>query len=144
MGLKGTKIYSVFTFTCPRCQEGKVFESPNSYSAQLAKMNKTCPHCGEDFVREPGYYFGAAYVSYALTVALWVALLVALISFDAIGIIRFSISEDPILFLLLGIGLLMVLLPLIYRISRVIWLNLFVKFNPDAVDINKLKNKSAA
>lgn len=107
-------------------------------------MNKTCPHCGEDFVREPGYYFGAAYVSYALTVALWVALLVALISFDAIGIIRFSISEDPILFLLLGIGLLMVLLPLIYRISRVIWLNLFVKFNPDAVDINKLKNKSAA
>ncbi len=107
-------------------------------------MNKSCDHCGEDFVREPGYYFGAAYVSYGLTVALWVALLVALITFDAIGFIRFSIGEDPILFLLLGIGLLIGLLPLIYRVSRVIWLNMFVKYNADAIELNRSKNKSAA
>ena len=39
----------------------------------------------EDFEREPGFYFGAAYVSYALTVALWVAVLVAMMAFDAWG-----------------------------------------------------------
>lgn len=128
MGLKGTKLYSIFTFTCPRCQEGPVFEIKSSYSSQLAKMHKNCPVCGEKFDREPGFYFGAAYVSYALTVALWVAVFVALVTFNAIGIIPFSIGEDWVWFLVVGILTLIALLPVLYRMSRVIWLNLFVKY----------------
>ena len=48
-------------------------------------MHDKCPKCSEDFFREPVFYFGAAYVSYALTVALWVAVLVALYTFSILG-----------------------------------------------------------
>lgn len=92
-------------------------------------MHDKCPHCGEDFLREPGYYFGAAYVSYAVTVALWVAVLVALITFDSLGWIEYGFYTHPATFLITGIVLLIVLLPLIYRVSRSIWINLFVGYD---------------
>jgi len=139
MGLKGTKIYSIFTMTCPRCQEGKLFVNKSAYSKGMTEMHQECSNCGEPFQREPGFYYGAAYVSYGLTIALWVAVLVALIVFDAIGLISFSFMENPILFLSIGIGLLLVLLPILYRLSRAIWINFFVKYREDAVEFNKAR-----
>ena len=48
--------------------EGKVFvhSNPYRYSGMLA-MEKTCSQCGKDYENEPGYFFGALYVFYALT-----------------------------------------------------------------------------
>ncbi|MDA0728909.1 MAG: DUF983 domain-containing protein [Bacteroidetes bacterium] len=111
---------------CPRCGEGALFENPNAYLPKTtAKMKAQCTSCGEDFAREPGFYFGAAYVSYALTVALWVAVLVALKCFDAWGWMEFGMFTHPGTFLLTGISLLVSLLPLIYRLSRSIWIAMF-------------------
>jgi hypothetical protein len=62
------------------------------------------------------------YVSYALTVALWVAV--------AVAFFVLSKSIDPWLFMIVGIGLLLILLPGIYRLSRVIWLTMFVAYEP--------------
>jgi uncharacterized protein (DUF983 family) len=139
MGMKGTKLYSIFTFTCPRCQEGKLFKQKATYASGFTELEKRCPVCGENFEREPGFYFGAAYVSYALTVALWVALFVALTVFDMIGLMEFDFFEDGFLLLILGIILLVGLLPLIYRLSRVIWINFFVKYREDAIEFNREK-----
>ena len=50
-------------------------------------------------MKEPGFYFGASYVSYALTVALWVAVVVALLTFDAIGLIEYGFLTHPVTFL---------------------------------------------
>jgi uncharacterized protein (DUF983 family) len=130
--VKGTKLYSIFTFTCPRCQEGKLFVTKSSYTKGFAEMHKKCANCGQNFEPEPGFYFGAAYVSYALTVALWVALFVALVVFDSWGLMSFSFEEDPILLMGLGIGLLVVLLPLLYRLSRSIWISMFVKYDKNS------------
>lgn len=94
-------------------------------------MPASCPVCSEDFKREPGFYFGAAYVSYALTVALWVAVLVALFTFDALGLISYSFFENPLTFLISGIVSLVVLLPLLYRLSRSIWISMFVSYDPE-------------
>ena len=113
---------------CPKCGRGNLFIHANAYRIDLtAKMHPSCTHCGEDFIREPGFYFGAAYVSYALTVALWVAVLVALMSFDAWGLIEFGMFTHPGTFLITGISILIALLPLIYRLSRSIWLAMFTK-----------------
>lgn len=139
MGLKGTKLYSIFTFTCPRCQEGKFFENKATYASGFTKLNKRCEVCGENFEREPGFYFGAAYVSYALTVAIWVALYVALTVFDLIGLMEFDFFDDGFLLLILGIILLVALLPLLYRLSRAIWINFFVKYREDAIEFNREK-----
>ncbi|MCH2215389.1 MAG: DUF983 domain-containing protein [Flavobacteriales bacterium] len=139
MGLKGTKIYSIFTYTCPRCQEGQFFSKKATYGSGFTQLNKRCEVCNEDFEREPGFYFGAAYVSYALTVALWIALFVALTVFDAIGIISYHFFEDGVMYFILGIVLLITLLPVLYRQSRIIWINFFVKYRKDAIEFNELK-----
>lgn len=129
MGLKGTKLYSILWFKCPRCHDGDLYACKNPYVlSELTEMKKSCDVCGESFTREPGFYFGAAYVSYALTVALWVAVLVALMTFDAIGLIDFSFFENPLTFIVSGVVSLAVLLPVIYRLSRSIWINFFVSY----------------
>ncbi len=140
-GLPMSKIISMITFTCPRCHKGKLFKKRNAYSRGMAEMNKVCPHCSELFEKEPGFYYGAAYVSYALTVALWVAVFVALITFDALGLISFTFFDNPITFIVVGVVTLLILLPLIYRLSRSIWIHLFVGFRKDAVGFNEAKRR---
>ena len=113
---------------CPKCGKGNLFVKPNAYDLRhTAAMHSACEACGEDFEREPGFYFGAAYVSYALTVALWIAVLVALKCFDAWGWMEFGMFTHPGTFLTTGITLLVVLLPVLYRLSRSIWIAMLTK-----------------
>jgi predicted RNA-binding Zn-ribbon protein involved in translation (DUF1610 family) len=121
------RLKAILGFKCPRCGEGNLFVGAAYRPADTARMHTECPSCKLDLVREPGFYFGAAYVSYALTVALWVAVLVALLSFDAWGWITFGFFTHVGTFLTTGIVLLLLLLPLIYRLSRSIWVAMFTK-----------------
>ncbi|MFY9310133.1 MAG: DUF983 domain-containing protein [Bacteroidia bacterium] len=82
-------------------------------------MNNRCPNCNEDFRREPGYYFGATYVSYALTVGFGIVLFLLL----CVGL---DISTTA--FLWTFSALLIILLPVFYRLARLIWINLFVNY----------------
>lgn len=130
MGKNNTAIGAMLGGKCPQCREGDLFTHANAYDPRkTALMNKACPVCGEDFAREPGFYFGAAYVSYALTVALWVAVLVALYTFDALGWIVFGFYTHVGTFLITGITTLLLLLPGIYRLSRTLWLHMLTKRN---------------
>ena len=74
-----------------------------------------------------GFCFGAAYVSDALTVALWIAVLVALMCFDVWGWMEFGMFTHPGNFLTTGITLLVVLMPVLYRLSRSLWIAMFTK-----------------
>ncbi|MGB0196394.1 MAG: DUF983 domain-containing protein [Flavobacteriales bacterium] len=71
---KKTRLGALLNNRCPKCYEGRLFNSHAYDLKRVSEMPAKCPVCGEDFAREPGFYFGAAYVSYALTVALWIAL----------------------------------------------------------------------
>src|SRR3954468_5338312 len=46
---------------CPRCLRGRIY-------AGLLRMNDECPVCGHHFEREPGYFLGAMYISYPLSI----------------------------------------------------------------------------
>ena len=62
-------IKNIFTNKCPNCSKGKVFADKSFYfSMGFPKMNKTCSHCGFTFEKEPGFFFGAMFVSYAIGV----------------------------------------------------------------------------
>lgn len=122
-----TRFGAILHNKCPQCFEGNLFTHQAYNLKNLSAMPPNCPICTEDFSREPGFYFGAAYVSYALTVALWIALLVALTCFDWWGWMAFSFFEDITFFLGIGIGLLLGLMPLILRLSRSIWIHMFTK-----------------
>ncbi len=123
---KGTKLYSIFKNKCPRCQEGEFFETTNPYDLKrMGKMHEKCSVCEQKFEPETGFYFGAMYVSYALGVAIfvsiWVACLVLSPDMHPAGI-----------FGLVVLGLL-VLFPISFRLSRRIWINLFVKYEEKEV-----------
>ena len=91
---KKNRLGALLSNRCPKCYEGKLFLSSAYNLKRVSEMPAECPVCGEDFAREPGFYFGAAYVSYALTVALWIALFVALTCFDWWGWMAFSFFDD--------------------------------------------------
>lgn len=122
--MKGNRLYSIFKNRCPRCHEGKFFLADNPYSLlSFTKMDDRCKNCGQKYEPEPGFYYGAMFVSYALNVvwfvSAWVASMVLLpTDFDIV----------MLAFLIIGFGLIMA--PVTYRLSRLIWINLFVGFNP--------------
>lgn len=92
---------------CPRCREGRIFRSS-------VRMNDPCPHCGLLFEREPGYFLGAMYFSYALGVVLLVPLYyLAKWLFPKLDVLVVPlIAFVPFLFFV----------PLIFRYSRVLWI----------------------
>ena len=51
-----------------------MFQNPNPYRLDsMFEMHADCSVCGLDYEPEPNFYYGAMYVSYAYTVALFVA-----------------------------------------------------------------------
>ena len=89
----------------------------SSYNlGKFGKMHKECPVCGQDFEIEPGFYFGASYFSYALNVALIVTFIV----------VFFVLFDDYSEWYLIGaiIGTNLLLVPLNFRLSRSLMLNL--------------------
>ena len=52
-------------------------------------MHQDCPHCGFHFEIEPGFFWGAMYISYAFSVAVSVALGFSLIWFLTIPLCGF-------------------------------------------------------
>ena len=105
-----------------------MFKVANPYRWRTVnEMHHKCPACGVDLRREPGFYFGAAYVNYGLTVSLWVVVLVALYTFGALGWVHFTgFMDQPETFLGAGVVTLILLLPLLQRLSRSIWIHMFV------------------
>ena len=104
-----------------------IFETKAYDLKGFMRMKSSCDNCQTDFQREPGFYFGAAYVSYGLTVALWVAVYVAMYCFNKWGLIEYEFLKHSTKFFVTGIVVLVLLLPVLFRLSRSLWLSWFVK-----------------
>jgi uncharacterized protein (DUF983 family) len=115
-------VRAVFACKCPRCRVGDMFPHSAWNLGRFMNMHPECPHCKQDFKIEPGFYFGAAYISYGMNAL--VVMLGALIYF--LWIPNFPIL--PFIGILTLLSLLMV--PLFFRWSRAVWLHLcgLVKF----------------
>ena len=80
------------------------------------KMNKTCPVCDQPLDIEIGFYFGAGYVSYALTVAISAATFIAWWYFIGIK------DETSLLYwLILNAVFMISIQPYLMRVSRTGW-----------------------
>jgi uncharacterized protein (DUF983 family) len=119
--LKGTKFYSISRGKCPRCMEGNIYPDKNPYRLKtLTHFNRRCSKCAQNFEPEPNFYYGAMYISYAYTVAMFVLVYVF-----------FGVLLDWNMWsTITALAVVLVLLaPLIFRISRTTWLSFFVKFD---------------
>lgn len=103
--------------------EGDMFPDRNPYHLkETSNMYTHCPKCNLNFIPEPGYFYGAMYVSYAFTVAVAVAVFIAYY--------LFFLERGTLFFIILLTVVLILLSPYTFRTSRAIWLNFFNKFNP--------------
>ena len=131
---------------CPRCRDGKLFQNPVSIGlTRNMKMNKVCPVCGQATEIEVGFYYGTSYVSYVLTVAISVFTLLAWWV-----IIGLSTDDNRFFYWLGANAVILILLQLwIMRLSRSLWISLFVKYDPDwrhhqPHDVSERMNKDQA
>lgn len=118
---KGSKLYSILTGTCPKCQEESMYVNPNPFVLKdTLKIQERCSHCNTRYRMEPSFFFGAMYVSYGVGVAFAVAAFI--ISFLILGL---NLKTSFVII----IGTLIVFMPFIMRVSRNIWINLFMTYD---------------
>ena len=104
---------------CPRCREGRIFRGP-VYRAPLGMLDN-CPVCGLKFEREQGYFLGAMYVSYGLSIppVLVLILLIRMLSGWPYDV---SIGAAFVAYL--------PFVPVVARFARVVWMYVDQSFDP--------------
>jgi uncharacterized protein (DUF983 family) len=122
---KGSKTYGIVHMKCPRCHEGDLYETPTFSFRKTFDMHKNCPHCGQKYVLESGFYWGAMYVAYALSGGYMLG---------GFAVMFFLLGIDPYW----SLGILTVgafgLYGWFFRMARSIWLSAFVRFNKQFSD----------
>jgi uncharacterized protein (DUF983 family) len=130
MAKQGSKLYSILAMKCPRCNEGDQFPPGTFFSPKrFSEMYPKCPCCGQTYEPEPGFYYGAMYVSFGISTAIFLG--VFLILNMLVEEVTFNMVLISILVIVIG------MLPFTYRISRSIWLNIFVHYEAPCNQISK-------
>ena len=90
-------------------------------------MPDKCPKCSQAYFLEIGFYWGAMYTSYAISSALCFI-------FFFIGFFIFKLSVfGACFFFAVAVTLIS---PYVFRLSRSMWINFFVKYDGKAGKIN--------
>jgi hypothetical protein len=127
-------ISSTVANKCALCHKGKVFESNNPFSFKSGlTMKDSCSECDLKYEREPGFFYGALYVSYALMSGIFIVWFVA----DLLWI-----HMDAVTLAITVASSMLVLFPVVFRSSRIIWLNFFIQFDKKYSNKNKVTVRS--
>ena len=123
---KPSRVKAILEARCPKCRDGKMFEFPLTHVLKFSRMHSHCPVCGLRFEVEPGFYFGAMYISYAMSVMIFVV----------VGFGIYHLFDNPdYYYYMIGIPMVvLILLPVMYRYSRVLFLHLFGGIKYDTGD----------
>jgi uncharacterized protein (DUF983 family) len=101
------KWLALWRMRCPRCCDGKIYR-------RGMQINPRCPVCNLLFEREPGYFMGALYISYALAII-----------FLLLGMWIFSMllpALDLGWIVLISAACFVPFVPIVTRYARVIWI----------------------
>ena len=121
---KGSKAYSIFNMKCPRCHEGDLFGTSTFSFEKPFDMHDECPHCGLNYMPEPGFYYGAMFISYIF------------MGFFCIGfvmILHWVIGWSTAASFAALIFVIAIYFVWIFRIARSIWININVRYKPNAL-----------
>ncbi len=118
---KGSKIYGILYGVCPKCHIESMYKNKNPYVlGQLFNMHEQCGNCKTKYKIEPSFFYGSMYVSYG------VGIIFAAIAF---AISYFIFKSSLIVCFFSIVASMFALYPIIIRISRNIWINLFINFD---------------
>lgn len=118
---KGMKLYSILFGACPKCHQESMYTNKNPYViSETLKMNDHCSHCKFKYQIEPSFFYGSMYVSYGVGIAFAVA---AFIISNVILELSLMTAFVAIIVTLVAF------MPIIMRLSRNIWINLFKSYD---------------
>lgn len=117
------KLYSILFGACPKCHQESMYTVKNPYVlSDTLKINERCSHCNTKYRMEPSFFYGSMYVSYGVGIAFAVTAFV----------ISYLIFESSLTIAFIAIVLTLVgFMPIIMRLSRNIWINLFMSFDKE-------------
>lgn len=119
---KGSKIYSIVFGACPKCHQESMYINKNPFHlSETLDMHERCNNCNTKYKIEPSFFYGSMYVSYAVGVAFAVA---AFVVSNLIFGSSLKIAFATIVATLVGF------MPVIMRLSRNIWINFFMSYDP--------------
>ncbi|NJL76488.1 MAG: DUF983 domain-containing protein [Saprospiraceae bacterium] len=118
---KGSKLYSIFGFKCPKCQEGDLFETSSFSFKKPFDMLEACPNCGFKYMPEPGFYYGSMFMSYIISG--WFCLFFVMFFH---WVLDWSTAASFALLL----GVIAVFFIWFFRFARAIWLNMVFRYDP--------------
>ena len=121
---KSSTLRSACSLRCPKCHEGKMFYTPSFSFSRPFEMKERCDVCNEDFFPEPGYYYGAMFISYIFT---------AFFCIGFVMIFHWVLGWSTTASFALLLGILAILFTYIFRFSRVVYISLNVYYDPDAI-----------
>lgn len=129
---KGSKLYSIVNNKCPRCHEGDFFKHKPSFNInKVTTLHDNCSHCNLKYMMEPSFFFGAMYVNYALAVAQFVAIFI---------ISKVFLNQSIITSFIAVVVVSLLLTPFTIRLSRIIWINLFVSYDKSKGKVEKFES----
>jgi uncharacterized protein (DUF983 family) len=100
---------------CPKCEKGDIFERKgNIFLLQIPKMHGQCPVCGYKFEKEPGYFLGAMYVSYGMTILEMLVIFFATYWFVPLAVFFTIVFVAMVAFSFFN-----------FRVARIFWINMF-------------------
>lgn len=108
---------SMMRFKCPSCRKGDLFFKPWTFSTAY-EMPDRCPECDQNYCPEPGFYFGAMFLSYIITAFLFLAL-----ALSCVFALKWSVGLTFFLLIIFAV----VTHNYFFRFSRSLWIHLMVK-----------------
>lgn len=119
-----SKFASIVTHKCPRCHTGDLFETKITSFQKLFHMPPSCTKCGQIYYPEPGFYYGAMFISYIITAFYC-------LGFIGIALFLFHLSVNTAFIWLFAS--LVIFYVWFYRTARSLWIHINVKYDPDAL-----------
>ena len=114
---KKSKFEAGLACKCPRCRQGDMFVHHISKPHKFMLMHEHCPNCGLRYQVEPGFFFGAMYISYAFSIAILLST----------GFVLYNFFDNPstLVYIASVVAVIFLFLPFTFRYSRVLFLYWF-------------------
>ena len=120
-----TWLSTVTQLRCNRCRLGALFPTGTLSFRRPFEMYTHCPRCGLDYWPEPGFYYGAMFLSYILFCFPFLGLVIVLH-----WVVGWSL-EASMLTLCAVAALTFVY---VFRVARSAWLAMNAKYDPETSD----------
>lgn len=118
---KGSKSYSIFGLKCPKCHSSDLFYTGSFSFNRSFDMKDRCDHCNMNYMPEPGFYYGAMFISY---------IFMGWFCIGFIAIFHWVLGWSTLASFALLIAVCAFFFAYIFRLARAIWLNINFKYDP--------------